>query len=84
MAEKALDPRQSPVHLPACLGYTSFEVQLSSVIGHRFADREPQKGDTGGGSGDHRTLQPSLELPADPVHNGSGCERTVPPPPTLQ
>jgi hypothetical protein len=84
VAEKALNSRQPPFHLSACLGSTSFEIQLASVVGNRLTDREPQQGDPGGGGGDHRPLQPSFELPPDPVHHGSGSERAVPPPPTLQ
>jgi hypothetical protein len=84
MAEKALDSCQTPFDLPACLGYTAFEVHLMSVIGHCTGDREPQHGDPGGRGCDHRSLQPSLELPSDPVHHGAGGERPVPSPPALQ
>jgi hypothetical protein len=84
MAKEALDPRQSPFHLSACLGDAAFEVQLAAVVGHRLGDREPQQGDPGGWSGDHRSLQPPLELPSHPVHHGSRSERPIPPPPALQ
>ena len=84
MAEKALDSRQPPFDLPACPGYTTFEVHLASVVGNCTGDREPQHGDPGGRGGDHRSLQPSLELPSDPVHHGSRGERAVPSPPALQ
>ncbi len=84
MAEKALDSRQTPFDLPACPGCTTLEVHLSSVIGYCPGDREPQHGDPGGRGGDHRSLQPSLELPPDPVHNGPCAKRAVPPPPALQ
>ena len=84
VTEEALDSRQTPFDLPACPGCTTFEVNLASVIGHCTGDREPQHGDPGGGGGDHRSLQPSFELPSDPVHDGAGGERTVPSPPALQ
>jgi hypothetical protein len=84
VAEKALDSCQAPFDLPTRFCYTTFEVQLPSVVGHCIADREPQHGDTGSRGCDHRPLQPSLELPPDPVHHGSGCERAVTSPVTLQ
>ena len=83
VTEKALDSRQSPFHLSACAGCTTSEVHLASVVGHCTGDREPQHGDPGSGGGDHWSLQPSLELPPDPVHHGAGGERAVPSPTTL-
>jgi len=83
VAEEALDSRQSPFHLSACLGHTSFEVQLVSIIGHRLTDCEPEQGDPGAGGRDRRPLQPSFKLPPDTVHHGAGGERAVPPPPAL-
>ena len=56
MAEKALDSRQTPFDLPACTGYSSFEVHLTSVVGHCVGNCEPQHGDPGSGSGDHWPL----------------------------
>ena len=35
MAEKALDPRQTPLDLPAGPGRPTFEVQLTPVVGLR-------------------------------------------------
>jgi hypothetical protein len=84
VTEEALDSRQTPFDLSACPGYATFEVHLASVIGHGTGDREPQHGDPGSRGGDHRSLQPSFELPSDPVHDGAGGERTVPSPPALQ
>jgi hypothetical protein len=40
VAEKALDSCQSSFHVPACLGHTSFEVQLAAVVGHSVGNRE--------------------------------------------
>ena len=84
MAEKALNSRQTPLDLPAGPGRPTFEVQLTPVVCYGTGDREPQHGDPGGGGGDHRSLQPSLELPSDPVHHGSRGKGVVPSPPTLQ
>lgn len=84
VAEKTLDSRQTPFDLAACLGETTFEVHLASFVGHGLADREPQHGYPCGGDRDNRSLQPSLELPPNPVHHGPGGERSVPSPATLQ
>ena len=62
MAEKALDSRQTPFDLPACPGYTPFEVHLASIVCHCTSDREPQHGDPGSRGVDHRSLEPSIEL----------------------
>ena len=84
MAEKALNPRQAPFDLPARPARPTFEVHLPPIVCYGTGDREPQHGDPGGGGGDHRSLQPSLELPSDPVHHGPRGKRAVPSPPTLQ
>ena len=82
--KKALDSRRAPFHLPARLGHASFQIQLTPVVGHSAGDCEAQQGDPGRRSRDHRSLQPTLELPPDPVHNGSGGEGPFPPPTALQ
>ena len=84
MTQKSLEPRQTSFDLSARFGYPAREVHLASVVGHCLPDREPQHCDPGGRSCDHRSLQPSLELPPDPVHDGPGGERSVSPPATLQ
>jgi hypothetical protein len=83
MAEKALDSRQTPFDLPACPGYTPFEVHLASIVCHCTSDREPQHGDPGSRGVDHRSLEPSIELPSDPVHHGARAERAISSPPAL-
>ena len=71
VAEKALNPRQTPFDLPARPGRPTFEVHLTPIVCYGTGDCEPQHGDPGGGGGDHRSLQPSLKLPSNPVHHGS-------------
>jgi hypothetical protein len=81
--QKALYPGEASFHLLACLGYAPLEIHLAPVVGNYLTDTEAQHRDPGGGRCDNRSLQPSLELPADPVHNRPGGEGTITSPATL-